>query len=182
MAAVVLDDKAFKAAEKEGGKKGQDLAGLTDMGGIKFFCLSMEKSEGNAELLRKTMDGMNKEVDDAAEERKGGAGNLGKMLLSAGERHVAVLVHVPEELQATLSAKEWAETVMAAVKGNIIEESGAYVTAEIPCDPAQDRYPLTIRDVAVGASFELLKKRGLINDESSEVDMGAMAADNDIEW
>jgi len=32
--------------------------------------------------------GMNVEVDEAAEERKGGAGHLGKMLLSAGDKTV----------------------------------------------------------------------------------------------
>lgn len=32
--------------------------------------------------------GMNAEVDEAAEERKGGAGHLGKMLLSAGTKSV----------------------------------------------------------------------------------------------
>jgi hypothetical protein len=31
---------------------------------------------------------MNVEVDEAAEERKGGAGHLGKMLLSAGDKQV----------------------------------------------------------------------------------------------
>jgi hypothetical protein len=32
--------------------------------------------------------GMNAEVDEAAEERKGGSGHLGKMLLSAGNTKV----------------------------------------------------------------------------------------------
>ena len=35
---------------------------------------------------------MNVEVDEAAEERKGGAGHLGKMLLSAGDKQVYGLV------------------------------------------------------------------------------------------
>jgi hypothetical protein len=42
---------------------------------------------------------MNVEVDEAAEERKGGAGHLGKMLLSAGDKQVAIVCHVPKALQ-----------------------------------------------------------------------------------
>lgn len=37
---------------------------------------------------------MNAEVDEGAEERKGGAGHLGKMLLSAGNTAVRVRVCV----------------------------------------------------------------------------------------
>ncbi len=49
-------------------------------------------------------------------------------------------------------------------------------------DAARERFPLKLRDLAVAVSFDLLKKRSLINDESSEVDMGAMAQENNIEW
>lgn len=35
--------------------------------------------------------GMNAEVDEAAEERKGGSGHLGKMLLSAGNSKVSLV-------------------------------------------------------------------------------------------
>jgi hypothetical protein len=34
---------------------------------------------------------MNAEVDEAAEERKGGSGHLGKMLLSAGNSKVSLV-------------------------------------------------------------------------------------------
>jgi hypothetical protein len=53
---------------------------------------------------------------------------------------------------------------------------------EVMGDAARERFPLKLRDLAVAVSFDLLKKRSLINDESSEVDMGAMAQENNIEW
>lgn len=37
-------------------------------------------------------------MDEAAEERKGGAGDLGKFLLSAGETQLVGLAHVPKAL------------------------------------------------------------------------------------
>lgn len=38
-------DKQIKKAFKEGGKKGQDLVGMADMGGMRFFCVVMEVSD-----------------------------------------------------------------------------------------------------------------------------------------
>lgn len=42
---------------------------------------------------------MNQEVDPEGEERRGGAGELGKLLLSAGDKQLAILCHVPKALQ-----------------------------------------------------------------------------------
>lgn len=39
---------------------------------------AIETANGDLELLQCVMDGANAEVDEAAEERKGGAGALGK--------------------------------------------------------------------------------------------------------
>jgi hypothetical protein len=50
---------------------------------------------------------MNAEVDEAAEERKGGAGHLGKMLLSAGDKQVAIVCHVPKALQVCAGEGSW---------------------------------------------------------------------------
>ena len=43
------------------------------------------------------MDAANKDVDPADEEAKGGSGMVGKMLLSSGERQLALLCYVPVE-------------------------------------------------------------------------------------
>eukprot|EP00887_Chlorella_sp_A99_P005494 scaffold1.g5494.t1 len=76
----MADDKAAKAAFKEGGKKGVDLQarGVAAMGGVVFFNIAVESGNGDLALLEKVMEGSNQPVDEAAEERKGGAGDLGK--------------------------------------------------------------------------------------------------------
>lgn len=51
-------------------------------------------------LIEKVLEGANAPVDEAAEERKGGAGDIGKFLLSAGEKTLVGLGHVPKELAA----------------------------------------------------------------------------------
>lgn len=41
---------------------------------MQFFNIAIECADGKFELLEKVMEGANAEVDEAAEERKGGAG------------------------------------------------------------------------------------------------------------
>jgi hypothetical protein len=42
----MADPKALAAAKKEGGKKGQDLCGMADMGGIRFFHVAIDNANG----------------------------------------------------------------------------------------------------------------------------------------
>lgn len=55
------------------------------------------------ELLEAVLDGANVEVDEAADERKGGAGKIGKMFFSAGVNQLAMICHVPKELAEKLT-------------------------------------------------------------------------------
>lgn len=69
--------------------------------------------------------GMNAEVDESAEERKGGAGGLGKMLLSAGDKQLAIVCHVPKALQESnesFNIKEWVQAVVGATGATVTEE------------------------------------------------------------
>ncbi len=44
------------------------------MGGVTFFNIAVDEPKGDFFLLEKVLEGANAEVDEAAEERKGGAG------------------------------------------------------------------------------------------------------------
>ena len=59
------EKKAYAAALKEGGKKGQDLIGMCDLGGMKYFTVAMEKCAGRWDLLEAAMKGANKIVDES---------------------------------------------------------------------------------------------------------------------
>lgn len=78
----------MKKVVKEGGKKAQDIIGMADMGGLKFFCTFIETAEGDLRLLDVSMDAMNVEVEPDSEERKGGSGEIGKVLISQSEEQV----------------------------------------------------------------------------------------------
>jgi hypothetical protein len=181
--------KVCAAAAKEGGKKGQDLAGMCDIGGMKYFTVSMEQCQGDWELLELAMAGANKEVDPEGDDRKGGAGHLAKCFFSCTEdgADCKFLVHMNADLQGDLSIKEWVSVMIAdpEVCGEIIEESADTIKA-IARKGAQGKelFPLKQRDAAINASFRMLREKKLVAEQSSgsEVDMGELAAGADFEW
>merc|ERR1712061_431051 len=89
------DPEAAKKAKlkkviKEGGKRGVEIEGAADMGGLQFFCTSVDEPEGDIELLVKCVNAMNAKSDPTEEERKGGSGHIGKMIFSAGTDKLAI--------------------------------------------------------------------------------------------
>jgi hypothetical protein len=46
-----------QCATPRSGKKGVDMAGMTDLGGVKFFNLSVETPEGDLALLDAVLEG-----------------------------------------------------------------------------------------------------------------------------
>jgi len=102
----------LKKVVKEGGKRGVEIEGAADMGGLQFFCTSVDCPDGDLELLVESMKAMNKVCAPDEEERKGCSGHIGKMIFSAGTEQLAVVAYVPEEKKDALSCKEWLETVL----------------------------------------------------------------------
>merc|ERR1712127_940562 len=108
-----MGDK-LKKAIKEGGKRGVEIEGAADMGGLQFFCTSMDLPAGDLDLLVESMKAMNEKSDPTEEERKGGSGHIGKMIFSAGTDQLAVVAYVPEAKQEELSCEEWLTTVLSS--------------------------------------------------------------------
>merc|ERR1719343_1800662 len=89
----------MKKVVKEGGKRGVEIEGAADMGGLQFFCCSVDMPEGDLEFLEESMKAMNAKSDPTEEERKGGSGHIGKMIFSAGTEQLAICAYVPEPKQ-----------------------------------------------------------------------------------
>ncbi|EGD73497.1 flagellar associated protein [Salpingoeca rosetta] len=177
-------EKQIKAAKKEGGKKGQDLSGMHDMGGISYFHVAMEKCEGSLELLQHALDGANVEVDEKADDRKGGAGHLGKMFLSANNDQLAIICHVPKDRHEVVTPKEWVEVFLGMYNGKIVEEGEDFVKATVPADKDNERFPLKMRDEAMNLGYSFLAKKGLVREDEDEDDMldGDALEAAGIEW
>merc|ERR1712025_289851 len=103
-----------------GGKRGVEIEGAADMGGLQFFCTSVDEPAGDLDMLLKSMEAMNEKSDPTEEERKGGSGHIGKMIFSAGVEGLAVVAYVPEEKQSELSCEEWLKAVLGTQGGEIV--------------------------------------------------------------
>merc|ERR1711979_56540 len=95
--------KVLKKVRKEGGKRGVEIEGAADMGGLQFFCTAVEEPEGDVDLLLECVKAMNAKSDPTEEERKGGSGHIGKMIFSCGSDQLAVVAYVPEDKQKQLN-------------------------------------------------------------------------------
>lgn len=179
-------EKQLKAATKEGGKKGQDLAGMRDMGGVKFFSVAVDSANGNWELMEAIMNGMNKEVDPEADDRKGGAGDIGKTILFADEKILIIMCHVPTALSSLLDQNEWFNAIIEAAGAEKVGEpiilpndGGTILKAEMKAEADREKFPLKARDVGIGRSYEYLVKKGLVRPESDDE---SVEMEEDIEW
>merc|ERR1711948_225350 len=110
----------LKKVIKEGGKRGVEIEGAADMGGLQFFCTSVDLPEGDLDLLLESLKAMNAKSDPTGEERKGGSGHIGKMIFSAGAEQLAVVAYVPEDKQSELSSEEWLKTVLGTQGGEMV--------------------------------------------------------------
>lgn len=174
-----------KESEKEGGKKAQDIAGMADMGGVSYFHLACNAPNGNFDDLDAAMNAANKLVDETAEDRKGGAGDYAKIFFSAGDDNLIAVAHVPDALKANIDIKEWIMACMSTVGGAVVGDVyDNKLKAEAKADRDNNLFPLKMRDTAIGAGFEFLRKKGLVNDHDSDddVDYSALADAAGIEW
>lgn len=186
-------DKKKKACIKEGGKKGQDLGGMSTFG-VTFFLTNMEEPAGDLALLNLCMEGANKEVEADAEDRKGGAGDLAKVFFSASDTNFSMICHVPVECVEKSTNADFMNAVMAPVlkinkKATFTKVDGFFSTFSQKNDPDAGLYSLKLRDECISAGFEFLRSRSLILDDDSDddvcygadqgIDIGASADGND---
>merc|ERR1739844_529615 len=125
----------LKKVIKEGGKRGVEIEGAADMGGLQFFCTSMDTPEGDLDLLLESMTAMNAKSDPTEEERKGGSGHIGKMIFSAGTDQLAVVAYVPEAKHGELVCEEWLKTVLGTQKGELLSSSPTVCSGSVRSNP-----------------------------------------------
>lgn len=137
------------------------------------------------DLLQEVMNGANVKVDDAAEERKGGADDLGKAFLSAGDKQLAIMFNVPAAVSRAkgVTMQEWIDAVTAPVKDHVqvVEKTDEVAKLVVPGDAEAGRFPLKMRDECTAAGFNFLRQKGLIpvEDSSDDEDYAAAAG---VEW
>merc|ERR1711972_168319 len=158
--------KKLKKVIKEGGKRGVEIEGAADMGGLQFFCTSVDEPEGDMELLEKSMGAMNAESDPTEEERKGGSGRIGKMIFSACTEHLAVLAYVPDALKDSIDAVDWLKKVLDTFGGEVVDGSKPTLAKGlIKADGDKGKFPLKMKEPCITEAIAYLKGKGLFPDK-----------------
>lgn len=107
------------------------------------------------------------------------------MFLSAGDKQLAIIAHVPKELQASkgVSVQEWVDAVIKPLSGaNTVSTSEEVIKVLVPGNAEQGLFPLKMRDEAINAGFAFLREKGLIPaDDSSDDDVNYAEAAG-VEW
>jgi len=173
--------KKLKKVVKEGGKRGVEIEGAADMGGLQFFCISVEEPEGDTALLLESAKAMNAKSDPTEEERKGGSGHIGKMVFSAGAEQLAILAYVPEAKQGELDCVEWLQKVLSLYPGGKVIEGGKeYSIGCIPTDSDKNIFPLKIREGLILEANNFLRGKGLFPDDDGDSDDEMVFGDDDF--
>jgi hypothetical protein len=173
--------KKLKKVIKEGGKRGVEIEGAADMGGLQFFCTSVDEPQGDLNLLEESVKAMNIKSDPTEEERKGGSGHVGKMVFSAGVEGLAIVAYVPEDKQEVLVCKEWLERVTSMHSGGMLTKVGAeYSVGIIPTDGDKNIFPLKIREGLILEANNFLRSKGLFPDNDSDDDDEMVFGDDDF--
>lgn len=168
--AAALRSKLEAKCEKEGGKKAQDIAGLRDMGGVSYFHVSMDTCAGDFDLLQCAMNGMNKLCPEDAEERSGGADEIGKCLLSYNDDKLAIYMHVPKNLQEVCSIDDWFGALSAGFPVKKLSGDKEFIKAELLSDPDNNIFPMKIRDDMINKGYQHLAAQQLVMPDDDDED------------
>jgi len=172
--------KKMKKVIKEGGKRGVEIEGAADMGGLQFFCTSVDEPEGDVEMNLECAKAMNAKSDPTDEERKGGSGHIGKMIFSAGVTQLAIVAYVPEDKQGELVCEEWLKQVLSLYSGELKSAGKEYSTGIIAANSDKNIFPLKIREPLILEANNFLRKRGLFPEDDGDDDDEMVFGDDDF--
>jgi len=158
--------KKLKATIKEGGKRGVEIEGAADMGGLQFFCTSVDTPDGDLDLVVTCVNAMNEKSDPTEEERKGGSSAIGKMVFSAGTDQLAVVAYVQEAKQGELDCAEWLTKVLSVFNGVLVKGDKELSTGFVKADGDKNIFPLKIREPMILEANNFLRKLGLFPEDN----------------
>merc|ERR1719191_339899 len=139
---------------------------------------------GDVDWLYESMRAMNAKCDPTEEERKGGSGHVGKMIISIDEaKQCSLVAYVPPQKVSEITAETWLKDVLKAM--NAPEESylsgnANLARATILQDKDKDLFPLKLKDEGIRQSIDYLKKKGLFPDSSDDDDDEMVFGDDDF--
>merc|ERR1719263_1816028 len=133
---------------------------------------------------------MNAPCDPAEEERKGGAGEIGKIVISSNSdtNDLSIVAYVPKSKTKDISAKAWLEEIM---KNCNMPPSKVPLDARsndvmamifIKTNPDKDVFPLKFRDDVISKGNDILRKKNLIPEIDDDDDDEMIFGDEDMNF
>jgi len=156
--------------------------GVYEMGGLEFFCTTIDTPEGDLHLMEIVLDNMNREIDENSEEKRGGAGPVGKMLFSAGIEQLGMIARVPTDKIHKINTKDWMAHVCKQLQGEL--QPGAteeLAKGVVLADKQKGRFPLKMKDDAIAAAIAYLRERNCFPDNDDESDDDFVYGDDDFD-
>lgn len=182
-------EKKIAKVRKEGGKRGVEIEGASDMGGLQFFVTNVMEPNGDVDLLVESMKAMNQKCTPDMEERKGGSGAIGKMIISPStdkdNTSIAIVTYIPSDKQEKLKPDEWLLELTPLIGCkvewlNIEAGPNNMYKVQINKDVEKGIFPLKIKDSAITHGLNILKARGLFPDKDDESDDDFVFGDDDF--
>merc|ERR1712217_458045 len=117
------------------------------------------------------------------EERKGGSGRIGKMIISKDQEDskLALVAYCPPAKQGILTADVWMKDMLAELGGGeLLFGDATTAKALLSNDPDKNLFVLKLKDSAITLSINYLKKKGLFPDGNDDDDDDYVFGDDDF--
>jgi hypothetical protein len=150
------------------------------MGGLKFFCTSVDEPVGDLEMLVESMNAMNVDCKPDEEERKGCSGHVGKMIFSAGDSQLAVVAYIPDAYKGDIDGKVWIEHVLKSQGGKFVEKKDKLFIGKVDANADKGVFPLKIKEPMITEAIAYLKGKGLFPDGGDSDDDEIVFGDDDF--
>lgn len=156
----VVNEKAVKAATKEGAKLGMDLTGAHEMGGTEYFVTTLHNADGDYNALMAAKTALIEECT-----------TVGVLLVSAGVKQLVACAIVPEDKSTVIPANEWLASAFKTI-GATISEGATATYAEGIIVPKEGEFAIKMKDSVQAGGVDVLRTKGkLPADSDSEDDM-----------
>ena len=148
------------------------------MGGLRFFCTTVEVPDGDVELLIESVESVNAAPNptnwshwrDGLSERMGGSGHIGKMVFSAGAEVLAIAAYIPEAHNHDVSCVEWITAVLGTFSGTLLKGDKLLSIGIVKANAGKNIYPLKIRGRMIMEANNFSRGRGLLSVVDSDDD------------
>jgi len=178
-------EKKMKKVMKEGGKRGVEIEGAADMGGLKYFCTKVDEPAGDMDMLVESVKAMNAKSDPTEEERKGGSGKVGKTVWSMAEdNNLCIVCYVPKEESKSLSAVDWLDTIKLNLGAKEVEShensNSMYAMVKIENSSEKNIFCLKMRDYVIQHANAHLRSKQLVPDKDDDDEDEMVFGDDDF--